>query len=93
MRAWHCAGADIREVDLWIEHADGAVNVVRIHDKLPKVCPESFDLGGDLWVVISAFLQIRLLADQAGDQVVIFHEPMLGPGQSGIYLPVVAAAT
>jgi len=70
MRARHCAGTDIREVDLWIENTDGAVDVVGIHDKLPKLYLESFDLGGDLC----------LLADQAGDQVVIFHGPILEPG-------------
>jgi len=40
-------------------------------------------LGGDLCP----------LADQAGDQIVILHGPTLGPRQSDIYLPVVAAAT
>ncbi len=83
MRARHCAGADICQVDVRIEDADGAVDVVGIHDELPKLYLESLDLGGDL----------RFLADQAGIQVVVFHGPILGPGSSGIYLPVVAAAT
>jgi len=81
--AYHCAGADVRQVNFWIEDAEGAVNVVRIHDELPKLYLEGLDLAGDL----------RLLADQAGDQVVIFHRPILGSGQSDIYLPVVEAAT
>ena len=57
MRTRHCAGENICQVAVRIEDADGAVNVVRIHDKLPKLHLHDLDLEGDL----------RLLANQAID--------------------------
>lgn len=61
MRMRHCPRADIREVHVRSEDADGAVKVVIVHNELPELHLKGSDLGGDLGP----------LADQVGQDVLI----------------------
>ena len=67
-----------------MEQADGRVYGVNIQHQLPDLGLRHFQLVGDL-------LALTQQAMQYG--VACVHGPILGPGQSSIYFPVVAGAT